>query len=289
MNYKQFLLLLFISGLWGGSFVFMKILTPIFGPILTSSLRLMFASLFLFIFYFSSKYKMKWKGNLKFYLIIGVLNSAIPFILYSFASLNIDASLSVVLNSTSPMFGALFGYLLLSNKLSKIQIIGLLVGSVGVIVVTSITFGDGSIYVVLSILSCILAALLYGFSGSYIKKYTKDIDSKSLTLGSLFFGSLVLLPFAFFFNFEKAIEFNHILLLITFGIMGTSVPYLIYYKLIKDIGSMKALTVTYLMPVFGVIWAFIILSEVPKYNVYIGSIIILMGVYLVTYKSKKIV
>ena len=289
MNYKQFLLLLFISGLWGGSFVFMKILTPVFGPILTSSLRLMFASIFLFVFYYFSKFKMKWKGNIKFYLIIGVLNSAIPFILYSFASLHIDASLSVVLNSTSPMFGALFGYLLLSNKLSKIQVVGLLVGSIGVIIVTSITLGDASIYVVLSILSCILAALLYGFSGSYIKKYTTDIDSISLTLGSLFFGSLVLLPFAFFFNFENTIEISHILLLIIFGIMGTSVPYLIYYKLIKDIGSMKALTVTYLMPVFGVMWAFIILNEVPKYNVYLGSIVILIGVYLVTYKPKKLV
>lgn len=289
MTTRQFLLLLFISSLWGSSFIFMKVLVPIFGPVLTSSLRLLFASVFLFIYYLYKNHKMQWKANLKVYLIIGALNSAIPFIFYAYAALHIDASLSVILNSTSPMFGALFGYLLLKNKLSILQMIGLLTGLVGVGIVTSITLFEGSTDIYLSIAACIGAALLYGFSGSWIKRNALHVDSKTLTLGTLLFGGLMLLPFSFFYEFSETIKIGHIGALIVFGIMCTSVPYLIYYKLIQDVGAMKALTVTYLMPVFGVIWALLYLGEVPGYNVYIGSVVILIGVFLVTYRKQKIV
>ena len=118
MSIKQFFMLLFISSLWGGSFIFMKMLSPIFGPILTSSFRLIAASLFLFVLFYFQKYKVHWKRDLKLFLIIGLGNSAVPFVLYAYAALYIPASLSVILNSTSPMFGAIFGFLLLGVRLS---------------------------------------------------------------------------------------------------------------------------------------------------------------------------
>ena len=109
MNKTQAALLVLISAIWGGSFIFMRVLSPIYGPVYTSSLRLLSASFFLYSYYLIKHIKVEWKSNIKWFLIIGLLNSAIPFTLYAFAALYLPANLSVILNSTSPMFGLLFG------------------------------------------------------------------------------------------------------------------------------------------------------------------------------------
>ena len=145
MTRKQVALLILISSLWGSSFIFMKVLSPVFGPILVSSLRLLGASLFLYIYMRLTKMKISFKRNILFFMTIGIINSAIPFVMYSFAALNIDASLSGTLNSSSPMFGAIFGYLLLGSKLKPKQIIGLIVGFIGVLVVSSASLESGSV------------------------------------------------------------------------------------------------------------------------------------------------
>jgi len=287
MTIKQLVLLLFISALWGGSFIFMKILTPVFGPVMTSSFRLLIASGFLYVYFLVTKHKIIWRQSLKFFVIVGILNSAIPFVMYSFASSYIDASLSVILNSTSPMFGAVFGFIILKEKLNLSKSIGLIIGSFGVFIVSSFTIFNGSINTYLAIAACIIAAMLYGYSGNYVKKNVQHLDSKTLTFGSLLFGGLSLLPFSFFHGIEGTIDYKIILLFIFFGVMSTAVTYIIYYKLIKEIGAMKALTVTYLMPIFGVLWAYLFLNEIPSVNIYIGSVVILFGVFLVTTSKLK--
>jgi len=218
---------------------------------------------------------------------IGIINSAIPFVMYSFAALNIDASLSGTLNSSSPMFGAIFGYLLLGSKLKPKQIIGLIVGFIGVLVVSSASLESGSVDIVLSVIACILAAACYGLAGTFVKRRTTVVDSSSLTLGSLFFAGIFLLPFSFFYDITSTIELNHIFYMIFFAIMCTAIPFIIYYQLIKEVGAVKALMVTYLMPLFTVLWSYIFLAEKAGINVYFGLIIILIGVYLISNKSLK--
>lgn len=287
MNVKQTVMLLLMSAIWGSSFVFMKFLVPVFGPFMTSSLRLLSASVFMYFYLFISGYKMSWKGNIKHFLIIGIINSAIPFVLYSFASLYIDASVEVVLNSTSPMFGAMYGYILLKDRLSRIQVLGLFTGSIGVVIVSSLSVSGTSNIMIISIFACLLAASLYGFGGTYIKKYAFNIDSKMMTMGSLLFAGLSILPFSFMHGITGEVTITIIILLLSFGVVGTAVTYLMYYALIKQVGAMKALTVTYLMPTFGVLWSYLFLDEIPGINIYIGTLIILIGVYLTTKKNYK--
>lgn len=284
MTSKQITLLVLISSLWGASFIFMKILSPIFGPILVSSLRLLGAALFLFIYMVLSKMKIAFKGNILFFITIGLINSAIPFVMYSFASLNIDASLSGTLNSSSPMFGALFGYLLLKNKLEVKQIVGLVIGFIGVMVVSSASLGSGSTGVILSVLACLFAATCYGLAGTLIKKRIIKVDPTSLTFGALLFAGLFLLPFSFFYDITTTIQVNHILYMAFFAILCTAVPFIIYFQLIQDVGAVKALMVTYLMPLFTVLWSYIFLAESAGINVYIGLVVILIGVYLISRK-----
>jgi len=286
MNLKQFSLLLLISAIWGGSFVFMKELSPVFGPVLTSSLRLLSASLFLYIIYYFQRYKINWRKNLKIFVLLGLGNSAIPFTLYAYAALYISPSISVILNSTAPMFGAVFAYFISKENLSYKKMIGLLLGTIGVGVVTSFTFAEGALELYVSVAGCIIAALLYGLSGVYAKKYASHIETKELTLGSITISGLFLLPLTIFSPITGTVTPILIVMLIVFGIVCTAVAYLIYYYLLKEIGTVKALTVTYLMPVFGIFWSYIFYSEVITLNTLFGLLLIFMGVALVTYKKK---
>ncbi len=288
MTKRQFLLLVLISALWGSSFIFMRVLAPLFGPIYTSSIRLLSASLFLFIVFRFTKERVSWKKDWKWLLIIGILNSSIPFTLYAFAALYLPANLSVILNSTAPMFGMIFSVMFLGDKFKLNKIIGLVLGTIGVIIISSVTFEKNSLMLYLSILACIFSASLYGLSGTLVKKYASEIDTRQLTLGSMFFAGLVVLPFGLFTQIDINIELYHIFMIVTFGVLCTATPYLIYYKLLKDIGPVKTLMTTYMMPVFGIVWAYIFLKEAVSVNIVFGLIVILGSIYLITKKVKII-
>lgn len=288
MTSKQFFLLLFISAIWGASYIFMKVLSPVFGPVLSASLRMLVAALALFILFKIQNYKVHWKRDYKLFFIIGLGSAAVPFMLYSYAALYIPASLSVILNSTSPMFGAIFAFLLLGDKLNPSKIVGLLFGTIGVIVVSSVTFSNSSFEIVASIIACVLAATLYGVTGAIIKKYAQHIEPKALTLGGMLISGIAILPLVAISPITGEITLKVVLLLIGFGIFSTAIPYIIYFKLLKEIGPVKALTTTYLMPVFGIVWAILILNEKLELNSVIGLIVILFGIYLLSRKKTKL-
>lgn len=287
MNKTQFSLLVLISALWGSSFLFMKQLSPIFGPFLTSSLRLLVASFVLYFYFIITKTKINWKQNFKWFLVVGVLNSAVPFTLYAYAALNLDASISVILNSTAPMFGAIYGLFILKERLNLTKIVGLIIGTIGVIIITSLAFNANISEIYISIGACILASSLYGLSGNIVKKYVNDLDSKELTLGSMLVAGVLLLPFIFFTKIEEPVTFNIVIMILFFGIFCTGLTYLIYFKLVKEIGPVKSLTVTYLMPVFGILWSFLFLDENITITTIIGLVIILLGIYILS-KSKTV-
>lgn len=292
MTIRQFLLLLIPSMLWGSSFIFFKELSPIFGPFLTSTVRILFAALFMFGFFVITNRKLQ-KKDIKKLFIIGVMNSAVPFTLYAYAALYIPSSLSVILNSTSPIFGAMLGMFILHDKMSLNKYLGLLVGFVGVGVVSSFVFVETDLLMILSIGACLLAAFFYGLAGVYVKKYAFDIDSYSLTYGSLLFAGitmLVLYVILMPFNIHPTVIteglFRNIILLILFGILCTSIPYIVYYKLIKEIGPVKALTVTYLMPIFGILWS-LLYGEEFRITMVIGLVVVLLGIYILSYNKVK--
>ena len=294
MTVKQFLLLLIPSALWGSSFIFMHHLSPVFGPILTTTIRIIIGATFLVTLFAIQKYKIHWKRDYKLFMIIGISNSAVPFVLYSYAALYIPSSLSVIINSTSPMFGAVFGLLLLRDKISVMKVVGLLLGTVGVGFVSSEILATQSIELVLSIVACVTAALLYGLSGAIVKKHALHIEPRQLTAGSLTFAAIgMLITYSILSIAGKNPEIvseNLLLdigLIIAFGVLCTSIPYIVYYKLLQEVGPVKALMVTYLMPVFGLMWG-LIFGEVIKVLMIIGLFIILAGIYAISYKKKEL-
>jgi len=295
MTGRQLLLLLIPSALWGSSFIFMHHLSPVFGPTLTATLRTVIASIFLMGMFAIQGYKVYWKRDYKLFILIGITNSAIPFSLYAYAALYIPSSLSVIINSTSPMFGAMFGLMMLRDKLSGRTIFGLLLGTAGVGLVSSDILAQNSFELYLSIGACVGAALLYGLNSTIVKKYATHIEPKQLTVGSLTFAGVGLMLLYFILSLTgktpEIVSQNIALdigVIIAFGVLCTSIPYIVYYKLIKEIGPVKALTVTYLMPVFGLFWG-ILFGEVITLVMVFGLVVILSGIYILSYKKKELI
>lgn len=291
MTKKQFFLLLIPSLLWGSSFIFMRHLSPVFGPIPTTTIRVIVAAFALFIFITLKGEKIPFKENILLFVVIGLLNSAVPFTLYAFAALHIPSSLSVILNSTAPMFGAVFGVLLLRERVSLLTIIGIFLGTIGVGLVSSEILLESELVQILSILACVLAAAFYGLTGTLIRKYSKGLKPTHLTAGSLVFaalGMIVVNIVLALFGINPTINSTNMLLdigiIIVFGIFCTSIPYIVYYRLVQEVGPVKALMVTYLMPVFGILFGLLDGDNITILMI-LGFVVIVTGIYSISYRK----
>jgi len=287
MDTKNTIRLIVLSAIWGGSFIFMRVISPILGPVLTASMRTLIAGVFLVVIFKFTGYKIHWKRDYKQLITIGIVNSSIPFFMYAFAALHIPASLSSIMNSMTPMFGAILSAIFLIEPLSIKKSLGLILGTIGVGIVSSLSVSGGGLSYYLSLGACLTAAICYGISSIYIKLKASHIEPKAIAAGSQIFAGLALLPFAFLNPVSFTLDFKLALTVILFAIICSALAYLLFYELIKNVGPTKALTVTFLIPVFGVIWGYMLLGEPIKLSTIIGGTVILLGTYLVT-SSKTI-
>ena len=281
MKSLHVLLLVILSAIWGGSFIFMRILAPVFGATGTACMRLLIAALFLLAYYKLSGYKINWKKDWQLLLVIGIINSAIPFYSYAYAALHIPAGLSVIVNTMSPMFGALFAALILKERLTLSKGLGLLLGTLGVFIISGSKAVTPSLESYFSVGACLLATVCYGLSGVLIKKFGQGVEVKALAGGSQLFAGLSLLPFLLFTGTSQPVTIEITGILIVFAILCSAIAYLIYYYLLKEMGPTRALTVTFLMPMFGIFWGWLILGEALYPSMLMGAGVILMGTYLV--------
>jgi drug/metabolite transporter (DMT)-like permease len=278
-------LLLVLSGIWGSSFIFIRYLAPIIGPVTTADARMLIAGVALVLFFLLTRFKPEWRKNAKHFLVIGLLNSAIPFVLYSVAALVLPAAMEAIFNSLSPMFGAIFAALWMNEKLSARKIVGLVLGVGGVVTMSSLAGLRFDLASVLAITACIMAPLCYGLAGVYIRTRAGSINPMATAGGSQLFGGLALLPFVFLFPpAAQSIDTRLALIVVAFALACSAMAYLIYYKLIADIGPTKALTVTFLIPVFAMVWGLIFLHEAVSWSMMLGAAIILVGTFLVAAK-----
>ncbi len=276
------LLLLVLSAIWGSSFIFIRYLAPIIGPVATADARMLFAGAALVLFFLFTRFKPEWRRNAKHFLIIGLLNSAIPFVLYSVAALVLPAAMEAIFNSLSPMFGAIFAALWMNEKLTPRKIAGLLLGIGGVVIMSSLGGLSLDLRTVLAVTACVLAPMCYGLAGVYIRTRASGVRPMAVAGGSQLLGGLALLPFAALFPpAASAIDTHVALIVVTFALLCSAVAYIIYYKLIADIGPTKALTVTFLIPVFAMVWGLIFLGETINGSMILGAAIILAGTFLV--------
>ena len=274
--------LIVLAAIWGASFIFMRIGSPEFGPFLFMALRTLTASLFLLPLVYLAKQQKALNGYKLKMFVAGQFNTAIPFVLFGYATLTLAAGTTSVLNATTPMFGAIVAYLWLKDKLSFSALMGLIIGFVGVyfLVFDKIFVGEKNILG--PAIAALIASFCYGFSANYTKKYLSGINSIALATGSQISATLTLLPISLLFMPTSLPSNEAFVSVVLLGILCTGIAYIIFFRLIANLGPARAMSVTYLIPAFGLLWGSLLLDEKISQGMILGCGLILTGVALTT-------
>lgn len=274
--------LLLLSALWGGSFLFMRIAAPVFGPVVLIELRVLIAGIALLLYSIFTRRSLDLRKRWLHYLVIGIINSAIPFTLIATAELLLTAGFAAILNATSPLFGAVVAAIWIKEALTTRKVIGLLLGLVGVGVLVGWSSLPFSVTVVFSVVASLVAAAFYGLASVYTKVYARGASSVAVTTCSQIGASLFLLPLVPIVPAQHPPTLIVVLAVTALALLCTGFAYLLYFQLIENVGPTRALTVTFLSPVFGVLWGVLLLNEALTWSTIVGFGIILAGTGFVT-------
>ncbi|WP_410512754.1 DMT family transporter [Paenibacillus sp. BR2-3] len=287
MRGKDLAALLSLALIWGASFLFMRIASPAFGPVFTTELRVSLAAAALLLFAFLRGLKPGILRHWKAFLILGGLNAALPFTLISMAELHLSASLAAILNATTPMFTALAAWGMGQEKPGWSKSAGLVIGLAGVAVLVGWSPVPMEGKILASVVFSLGAALSYGFGGLYASHAGKGIEPLTLAIGQQLGASVVLLPLAVIYFPRHLPPASAVLSVLGLSLLCTSVAYLMYFRLIQNVGAVKTLSVTFLVPIFGILWGVLFLKEALYLNTIIGLVIILLSVTLVNRRTRK--
>ena len=278
-------LLVTLAALWGGSFVFMRVAVPALGPVPLAYVRVSIAAVVLLMVAFARKRIPPFRTRWRELLVVGVVNSAVPFSLFCYAEQYISASAGAVLNATSPFFAVVAGAVWLSQPATKAKLAGIAIGMIGVVVLVGLTPGATSDQVLLAVAACLVASVCYALAGVYTKHALSDVPSHAIACASQVFAALALVPLLPFTTIPGPLTGVVIANVLGLAVGSTAIAYLIYFKLIADAGPQRALSVTFLIPLFGVLWGALFLGEPLTFNLLIGGALVVAGT-VVTVKSR---
>ena len=287
MRSADFIRLLVLAAIWGASFLFMRIVAPVLGALWTAEVRVAIAGIAMLGFMLLTKRAMQFRLHWKQYLVLGTLNSALPFALFSYAALTLPAGYSAILNATSPLWGALVGAAVLGETLTPRKIAGLVTGVVGVAFLVRLGPAAFSPQVLIAALACVTAALCYGIAGAYSKKKSSGIAPPMMATGSQLGAALVLLPFLPLSPIRGEVTPFVMVITLMLALLCSAVAYFIYFRLIADVGPTKALTVTFLIPLFALVWGTIFLGEAINLNTLIGCGLVVLATWLVVFQPAQ--
>lgn len=269
MTTANLLRLFLLAALWGGSFLFMRIAAPVLGAIPTAFGRVMLGAVGLLGLIVVMKLPAKFGGKLKATLMLGVINSAIPFLMFALAARSLPAGYSAILNATTPLMGVAIGALAFGEQLTWSKGAGVFVGLLGGVVLTRAGPVALTASTLWGVAACLVATACYGLAGFLTKRWITQrggLDSRIVALGSQLGAVLLLLPFAVWDAASHPVAWSEVsaqvwLSMSVLGLLCTSLAYVLYFRLIAEVGPMKALTVTFLIPLFGVLWGALVLGE----------------------------
>lgn len=276
-----------LSAIWGASFLFVKIGAPVLGPVMLIFCRVLLAAAFLLLVAFVMKREMNLIRHWKHFLMFGFFGTALPFMLFAYAANTISASLLSILNATSPIWAAGLSAVWTRKPLSPKSLLGLGLGLGGVALlagVESMHLPSGGL---LAILAGLAAAFSYGLATVYAN-HAEAVDPFSNAVGSVLGALVIMTPLLFLAEGPSTLPAPYVLFSVfALGVVCSGVAFLLYFRLVADVGPAPALTVTFLIPVFGILWGVIFLGETVGWHTLVGSIIVLAGTALVTGFSPK--
>jgi drug/metabolite transporter (DMT)-like permease len=275
-----------LAAIWGSSFLFMRLGVVEFGPMATAALRVGIASLFLLPLVLLKGLGPELRRHWKKILFVGVMNSGIPFALFSFAVTTITTGLSAILNATVPLFGAVVAWIWLKDRPAPARALGLVVGFAGVAMLAwdkaSFRAEAGGIAPAWAVIACLVATLFYGIAASYTKRHLTGLPPLVTATGSQLGATAALALPALWCRPDHLPGTQAWLALLALGVLCTGVAYILYFRLIEQAGPARALAVTFLVPVFAVTYGVLFLGESVTAWMLICAAVIVCGTALST-------
>jgi drug/metabolite transporter (DMT)-like permease len=271
-----------LAAIWGAAFIFMRVAAPVLGAIWTPELRVLLGGLALLAWLrfrgFDPGLRVHWRS----YLLVGSIGIAAPFALYSFAAIHAPASLLAIVNATAPIFGLAWGALFRDERVTLRKATGLALGIAGVVLIarpaglaTDPLFG-------FAVAAALGACCLYGVVGVLVKRFSGGASPRAMAAGNQLAAAVVLIPLLPFVPPLAAPSTLVILNVLALALLASGVAFVLYFRLIADVGATRALTVTYLIPLFGIFWGWLFLGEALPAAALAGGALILAGTVLVT-------
>lgn len=282
MSPKDLMTLLALGALWGASFLFIRVAVPSLGPVLLMELRLGLAAATLALLAVAVGRLPKARARWKQFLFLGTVNAAIPFTLIAAAEIYLTASLAAIINSTTVMFTAVVAAVWLGDALTARKVVGIVLGIVGV---AALVGWDPIVLdapVLLSVAAMLGASLSYAVGAVYVKRNFKGVPPLSMAIGQLSAGALVLLPLTAAGLPGEAPPLAAVVSVLGLALLSTAVAYLLYFRLIENVGPTSTVTVTLLVPVFGLLFGVLLLEEPFSLGTIAGLAMVLFSVALVT-------
>lgn len=286
MKARDVIELLALAALWGMSFLFMRVAAPDFGAVPMTAVRVAGAALCLSPLLFIASHRAPLRRHWRTLAFVGVIHSALPFMLFAMAALAINTGLSAIFNATTSMWAALIAWLWLGEPLNRSRVFGLLLGLAGVVGLAwdtaSFKLGEHGVSPAVAIAACLGAALCYGFSANYAKRKLEGVPPLLVAAGSqLGAAAALLLPGAWLWpaSNPSATAWSSVAAL---AVLCTAAAYILYYRLIAQVGAAKASTVTLLVPLFAVAWGAVFLAETLTPAMIFFCSVILLGTALTT-------
>jgi len=279
----DWLRLLLLSAVWGASFIFMRVLAPVLGPVVTADLRVAVGGGALMVYFLLVRFRPEWRQHWRQYAVIGIFNVGLPFLLFSYAAQHIPASYSAVINATTPLFGAVFAALWLGESFTSTKAIGLALGIAGVATITGAGLPTStSTEFVPSILVCLLAAISYAGAGMYIKRFASHVNPIGAAGCAQLFAAAALLPFWFVAPPPSSpVSAIIVLNVLGVGLLSSALGFMLYFRLVTDIGPARAMMVAFLTPLFGIAWDILFLGEGLTPLAILGGSMIVLSTLLI--------
>jgi drug/metabolite transporter (DMT)-like permease len=282
MTPRDLLDLTLLAALWGGSFLFMRYAVPDFGVVPLIWLRVALASVCLLPLLLLKRQFGALRQQAGALTVMSLFNSGLPFLLIAWATLSITAGLASIMNAMTPVFTALIGALWLGDRLDGRRSLGLLLGLAGVALLAAdkADFRPGGSG--WAIVAMLLATACYGFAANHTRRYLQGVPALVNATGTQLVSALVLLPPALWSWPERMPGLGPWLATLVLGVACSALAYLLFFRLIARVGASRAVTVTFLVPVFGTLWGALFLGEPVTASMLAGGAVVLLGTGLAT-------
>ncbi len=287
MTRPQLLMLCSLAAIWGASYMFIRMALPYFGPVPLSGLRSLIGAVALSPFLLGRVQLGYLRSHGVHLLVIGVISTALPFLCLTISTRYTSAGFASILNALTPIFSALIGLVWLRERLSLPAMLGIALGFTGVSVMVLDKDTISSSFPLLPVLTGLCATFLYGLTGFYSRRFLQGIPSTVLSSYCQLSAALVMLPFALWLWPAAPIPVQGWALAAVLGILCTGIAFILYFHLLEHVGVTRTVVVTYLIPVFALLWGALFLDETATPTMLAGAALILTGIGLTTRQSQR--